>query len=116
MLRDAPDGPREPRCGPGTTSPAARGQVRVDLDLDQHPRVGSAATTTIVVTGRMSPNTSPWARPTPSQCPVSVTNMRVRTTSASPAPTRASAASTFSSAWRVCWYGSPGPATTPSAA
>jgi hypothetical protein len=58
----------------------------------------SAATCTIAVTGRMSANTSPWARPTSSHAVMSVTYRRVRTTSSSLAPARSSAAATLASA------------------
>ena len=72
MLRDAPDGLGTPlvqlrrrRSGVGyrrrpRSRPASAGRC-------------SALTTTIVVTGRMSPKTSPWARPSSSQCAMSVT-------------------------------------------
>ena len=55
----------------------------------------SAATWTIDVTGGSSPKASPCARATSSQREMSVTYIRVRTTSAGPAPTRASAATMF---------------------
>ena len=46
----------------------------------------SRCTSTIVAAGRTSRKNSPWARPASSQREMSVTYMRVRTTSASEAP------------------------------
>ena len=43
-------------------------------------------TCTMVVTGRISPNTSPWALPAASQAEMSVMKMRVRTTPDKEAP------------------------------
>src|SRR5258707_13174178 len=70
-------------------------------------------TSTMLVAGRMVPQNSPWTRPTSSQREMSVTNMRVRTTSFSDAPARSSARSTLR---RVCtaWARmSPAPTTRP---
>ena len=53
----------------------------------------------------MSPNASPCARPYSSQREMSVTKIRVRTTSARPAPRRSRAAATLAIAWVVCAYG-----------
>ena len=74
----------------------------------------SAATCTIVVAGRMSPKTSPCARPISSQREMSVTNIRVRTTSASVNPARSRACSIDRQACRVWAAASPGCATAPS--
>ena len=51
----------------------------------------SAATTTMVVAGRMSPNTLPWTRETTSASPASTRYMRVRMTCCGPAPACSSA-------------------------
>ena len=59
----------------------------------------SRRTSTMLVAGRMAPNTSPCARAYSSQREMSVTYIRVRTTSASEAPARCSAVSMF---LRVC--------------
>ncbi len=61
-----------------------------------------AVTWTMVDAGRTSAKTSPCARPTASQSRMSVTNIRVRTTSAGDAPHVASASTTISSATRAC--------------
>ena len=53
----------------------------------------SADTSTMVATGRMSPNTSACTAPTSRHREMSVTNMRVRTTSDSDAPASCSAVS-----------------------
>src|SRR4029077_3053768 len=74
----------------------------------------SRVTATSVLAGRMSRNTSPCARPTRSQSAMSVTYMRVRTTSASEAPACASARSMFLSAWTACTCASPMPTIRPS--
>ena len=55
----------------------------------------SRRTSTMLVAGRIAPNTSPCARANSSQREMSVTYIRVRTTSASEAPARCSAASMF---------------------
>jgi hypothetical protein len=73
-----------------------------------------AATCTIVVAGRISPKTSPCARPISSQRPMSVTNIRVRTTSAIENPARSRACSMMARACRVCAAASPACATRPS--
>lgn len=73
-----------------------------------------AATCTIEVAGRMSPKTSPCTRPTSSHREMSVTNSRVRTTSAMVNPARSSDCSMIASACRVCAAASPGWATSPS--
>ena len=52
--------------------------------------------------GRTCPNTSACARPYSSKRAMSVTNMRVRTTSSTDAPACASAAAMFASACRAC--------------
>src|SRR3954447_6876500 len=74
----------------------------------------SAATCTIEVAGRMSPKTSPWARPISSQREMSVTNIRVRTTSARGKPARSRDSRIVASACRVCAPASPGCTTAPS--
>ena len=47
----------------------------------RHEGLRSAATTTIVAAGRISPKSSPWTFPTASQSAACVRYMRVRTTS-----------------------------------
>ena len=78
----------------------------------------SADTSTIVVTGRMSPNTSACTAPTSPHRLMSVTNIRVRTTSDNDTPASRSAVSMRRNASRVCVaMSSPGavvPATTTS--
>jgi hypothetical protein len=60
------------------------------------------ATSTMVVAGRISPNTSPCAAATSSHREMSVTNMRVRITCSSRPPSASRAARMISSARRVC--------------
>src|SRR5215469_8102069 len=67
------------------------------------------------VAGITSPNAAPWARPYSSQREMSVTYMRVRTTSASPTPRPSRACATFAIACVVCAPASPGCTNTPSA-
>ena len=62
------------------------GDVGVDLDLDEQSGAMSADTSTMVATGRMSPNTSACTAATSSHRLMSVTNIRVRTTSVIAAP------------------------------
>src|SRR5450759_2166068 len=52
----------------------------------------SLLTSTIDVAGRIEPKNLPWARPTSCQLLMSVTKIRVRTTSCSPAPACSNAA------------------------
>ncbi len=59
----------------------------------------SRLTSTMVVAGRMVPKNSPCARPTSSHWEMSVTYMRVRTTSSSRAPSASSAVWMLRSAW-----------------
>ena len=68
----------------------------------------------MVAAGRMSRKIWPWARPTASQREMSVTYMRVRTTSRKLAPASWSACSMFSKHWRAWAYGSPLPTIFPS--
>ena len=72
---------------------------RVDLDLDQHVGVHQRLTSTIVAAGRMSRKICPCARPTASQRAMSVTYMRVRTTSRKLAPASWSAFSMLRKHW-----------------
>ena len=67
-------------------------------------RAGSirAVTPSIVEAGRTVANTSPWARPTSVHRPMSVTKMRVRTTSSIRAPTSCRASAIRCSASRAC--------------
>ncbi len=74
----------------------------------------SRLTATSVLAGRMSRNTSPWARPTRSQSAMSVTYIRVRTTSSSDAPACASARPTLRNACTAWAYASPTPTIVPS--
>src|SRR6185503_6786863 len=74
----------------------------------------SALTSTIVAAGRMSRNTCPCARPTASQREMSVTYIRVRTTSRKLAPASWSAFSMLRKHWTACAYGSPLPTIAPS--
>ncbi len=60
------------------------------------------ATSTIVVAGRIAPNTSACAAPISCHCEMSVTNMRVRTTSSMRPPSASTAARMMASARRVC--------------
>ena len=73
-------------------------------------RVGSisALTSTIVAAGRMAPNTSAWTGVTSAARAMSVTNIRVRTTSARPKPASASAASMIARLARAWAAISPG--------
>ena len=58
-------------------------------------------TSTMVAAGRMSRKISPWARPTSSHFEMSVTKVRVRTTSRIEAPALSSARATFLKIWTV---------------
>jgi hypothetical protein len=72
----------------------ADGAARVDLDLLRAGLGASAAATaTIVAAGRISRNTSPWTAESSSENAMSVTNIRVRTTSNSVNPPSISARS-----------------------
>ncbi len=62
----------------------------------------SLLTSTMEVAGRIGAKYSPWTRPTSSQRLMSVTNMRVRTTSSSRAPTCSRASWIRRSASRAC--------------
>src|SRR5262245_2521372 len=62
----------------------------------------SLDTSTMLVAGRMSRNTSPCARPTSSNAAMSVTKMRVRTTSSIPPPSASMAARMIARARRAC--------------
>ena len=74
-------------------------------------------TSTMDVAGRMKPKTSPCARPTSSHRLMSVTNMRVRTTSCNPAPASSRADAILRSTSRACApMSSPPTAPPPSAA
>ena len=73
----------------------------------------SAATWIMLVAGRTSPNAARWASPISGQREMSVTNIRVRTTSGRPAPSRSSAAPMFAIAWVVCSLASPSCTTSP---
>ena len=60
-------------------------------------------TSTIVVAGRISPKSCPWALPTFSQLSAILTTyIRVRTTCCNEAPDRFRAASILRSVWSVC--------------
>jgi hypothetical protein len=61
-----------------------------------------AATTTSVAAGRTPPNHSAWARVAPATSAAVVRYMRVRTTSAAPAPARPSASTAIANARWVC--------------
>jgi len=74
----------------------------------------SLFTSTRVVAGRMSRNSSPCARPICSHWPMSVTKMRVRTTSSRREPARPSAASMLRSTCTAWAYASPLPTSRPS--
>ena len=88
--------------------------VGLGFDLDQHRVIDERTDLDHRRRGRISPNTSPWARPTCSQSrSMFTTNMRVRTTSFRVAPALASAASTLRSVRTVCAYASSPPATSP---
>ena len=94
--------------GPDGSFPRAVGEVGVDFDLDQQFGEIRAETSTMVATGRMSPNTSACTAPTARHWPMSVTNIRVRTTSASVAPTWCNADSMRRNASRA-WAAISGP-------
>ena len=66
-----------------------------------------AATWTIDVAGRMAAKISPCTRPMASHCVMSVTYIRVRTTSAKPAPTCSRARAMLSRQRRTCAAASP---------
>src|SRR6478752_1470324 len=66
----------------------------------------SPATTTIVLAGRTSPNTSPWTTPTASPYAASTTYWRVRITSSTVPPSSSSAASMISQHRRAWTAGS----------
>ena len=68
----------------------------------------SAPTSTSVAAGRISPKTAPWTARISSQRVMSVTNIRVRTTSARAKPASARAASMISRTARVWAPASPG--------
>ena len=74
-----------------------------------------AATSIMEVAGSTSPNAAPCARPYSCQREMSVTNIRVRTTSARPAPRRSRASATLAIAWVVCAAASPSCTTSPPA-
>src|SRR3712207_6117666 len=71
-------------------------------------------TSTMAVAGRILPKASPCTRPTSSHRLMSVTYIRVRTTSARVKPARSRAVAIAAMAWRVCAATSPGCATVPS--
>src|SRR5688572_10393009 len=118
--RGGRDGPHEESVtNPAANSagPAARRDWRFRHDLERRramiasPSISTsitgsinARTSTMLVAGRISANTSPCARPTACQSrPMLTTNMRVRTTSSNVAPALARAAPMFVSvcfAWR----------------
>ena len=74
-----------------------------------------ALTSTIVAAGRTSRNTSPWTARTSADRLMSVTSIRVRTTSESPKPASARAPSMMASAARAWPEMSPGCSDRPSA-
>ncbi len=76
--------------------------VGVDLDLDHIRGSIRPATCTIEVAGRISPKASACARPTSSHREMSVTKMRVRTTSSSEESSCSRAQATFLNACAVC--------------
>src|SRR3974390_3765881 len=68
----------------------------------------------MVDAGRILPNTSPWARPASSHLEMSVTYVRVRTTSRRLAPAPARARSMFFSVCTACAYTLSAPTILPS--
>src|SRR6185295_9026548 len=88
---------REARANPRHGSTSASTSISTSMSGSMR-----RLTSTIVAAGRTSRKSSPCARPTASHCPMSVTNIRVRTTSLRLAPARESAFSMFRSAWTAC--------------
>jgi len=68
----------------------------------------SALTSTIVAAGLIDPKISPWTARTAAEAPMSVTNMRLRTTSPSVKPASASAILMIANAARAWAPASPG--------
>jgi hypothetical protein len=83
------------------------------FDLNKHAWVEQPATTTIVAAGEFSAKTSPWARPTCSQCSGRMRNIRVWTTCDKSVPAPARTALILRRASCVCAYGSSPPMTAP---